>query len=347
MFDTARVCSALRSPNEPQTPQTQTESDARYGSFDFRAAHAEAPADLQELLDQHESLPFRRRGYERDGMLKTVVDRAGMAQMYASAQEGADATVQALAAVPSEINHFNNDALFERPVQVELVELLVLDTADRRFTSCVVVHGMGGTGKTVTAVAAVQERAVRACFSEIHWLTVGADAVGEKIQQLAATLFKQLTGATMKGDGKDDHERQAMLVTALAGKQGRVLVVLDDPWMSEQVRFLNPIDSSQSKKHRLLITTRIRDLVPKATRLELPLMGRDEAVALLLELANVEEAEYLKDHPGSAWPPRAAYTIAAECGLLPVTLTIAAQVVRSWGDGWGEWLSRMRIAFDD
>ena len=53
------------------------ESDARYGSFDFRAAHAAAPADLQELLDQHESLPFRRRGYERDGMLKTVVERAG------------------------------------------------------------------------------------------------------------------------------------------------------------------------------------------------------------------------------------------------------------------------------
>ena len=151
----------------------------------------------------------------------------------------------------------------------------------------------------------------------------------------------------MKGDGKDDHERQAMLVAAMARKQGRAVVVLDDPWMPEQVRFLNPIDSSQSKKHRLLITTRIRDLVPKATRLELPLMGRDEAVALLLELANVEEAEYLKDHPGSAWPPRAAYTIAAECGLLPVTLTIAAQVVRSWGDGWGEWLSRMRIALDD
>ena len=39
------------------------ESDVRYGGFDFRAAHAEAPADLQELLDQHESLPFRRRGY--------------------------------------------------------------------------------------------------------------------------------------------------------------------------------------------------------------------------------------------------------------------------------------------
>ena len=131
----------------------------------------------------------------------------------------------------------------------------------------------------------------------------------------------------MKGDGKDDHERQAMLVAAMAQKQSRAMLVLDDPWMPEQVRLLNPIDGSQSE-HRLLITTRIRDLVPKATRVELPLMDKHEAVALLLELANVEEASYLKDNPTSAWPPPAAYTIAAECGLLPVTLTIAAQVVR-------------------
>ena len=64
--------------------------------------------------------------------------------------------------------------------------------------------------------------------------------------------------------------------------------------------------------------------------------GHTQAVALLLDLANVEESSYTKEHPDTAWPPPAAYTIAAECGLLPVTLTIAAQVVRSWGDGWGE-----------
>ena len=109
------------------------------------------------------------------------------------------------------------------------------------------------------------------------------------------------------------------------------MVVLDDPWMPEQVRLLNPIDSSRGE-NRLMITTRIRELVPKATRVELPLMGKDEAVALLLDLANVEEVEYLKERPGSTWPPEAAYTIAAECGLLPITLTIAAQVVRSWGE---------------
>ena len=54
-----------------RTP-AKKESDARHGGFDFRAAHEESPADLRELLDNTESLPFRRRGYERDGMLRCV-----------------------------------------------------------------------------------------------------------------------------------------------------------------------------------------------------------------------------------------------------------------------------------
>ena len=51
----------------------RAEADTRYGAFDFRQAYEDADADLQELLDSHESLPFRRRGYERDGMLRCVV----------------------------------------------------------------------------------------------------------------------------------------------------------------------------------------------------------------------------------------------------------------------------------
>ena len=66
------------------------ESDARFNSFDFREAHAAAPPDLQQLLDNTESLPFRRRGYERDGMLKTLVERAGFAELYESSQSNWD-----------------------------------------------------------------------------------------------------------------------------------------------------------------------------------------------------------------------------------------------------------------
>ena len=37
-------------------PTSITESDARFRSYDFRAAHAAAEPDLQQLLDNNESL---------------------------------------------------------------------------------------------------------------------------------------------------------------------------------------------------------------------------------------------------------------------------------------------------
>ena len=43
-------------------------------------------------------------------------------------------------------------------------------------------------------------------------------------------------------------------------------------------------------------------------------MGKDEAVALLLELANLEETEYLKEHPEAAWPPQAVSSHQWQCG---------------------------------
>ena len=100
-------------------------------------------------LDAHSFLlqPFRRRGYERDGMLKTVVDRAGFAQIYASSQKAAGSKADGLATMPATLSHFALDALFERPVQAKLVELLLLPKDDQHFTNCVLVHGMGGTGK--------------------------------------------------------------------------------------------------------------------------------------------------------------------------------------------------------
>ena len=63
-------------------------------------------------------------------------------------------------------------------------------------------------------------------------------------------------------------------------------------------------------------------------------MGKDEAVSMLLDLASIDEASYLTEHPKTTWPPQAAYTIVSECGLLPITLTIAAQAVRAWGKGY-------------
>jgi hypothetical protein len=310
------------------------ESDPRFGAFDFRAAREKAPPDLQDMLDNHESLPFRRRGYERDGMLVTLIEHAGFKALY-DARAPATATAKELAKVPTEIQHIDLERFHDRPVQAALVELLLLPKQDERFTSCVVMQGMGGTGKTVTTVAVVQDKAVRAHFSHIYWVTIGADAVGGKVKQLQSGLHAQLTGKSASStevQQKDAHEWLGMLVEAMT--MDRALVVLDDPWLPEQVRFLNPVDSTQTE-HRLLITTRIRGLAhSRATCIELAMMGKDEAVALLLEVAGITKQAYQIENPGSQWPPLAAYGLATECGLLPITLTITAQLVRSWGKGW-------------
>ena len=78
----------------------------------------------------------------------------------------------------------------DRPIQAEILRLLLLPKSDRRFTSCVLLHGMGGTGKTVTAVAVLQEEGLRRHCSDIYWLTVGADAIDALLKQLQATFYK-------------------------------------------------------------------------------------------------------------------------------------------------------------
>jgi hypothetical protein len=132
---------------------------------------------------------------------------------------------------------------------------------------------------------------------------------------------------------KEEPEWLGMLVEAMT--MGRALVVLDDPWLPEQVRFLNPVDDGAETEHRLLVTTRIRGLAhSRATCIELSMMAKDEAAVLLLDVAGIDKHTYASENPGAAWPPPAAYDLAAECGLLPITLTITAQLVRSWGKGW-------------
>ena len=68
---------------------------------------------------------------------------------------------------------------------------------------------------------------------------------------------------------------------ASRGRLQRALLVLDDPWMPEQVRFLNPVDDTQAE-NRLLVTTRLRGLVPRATRVALPLVGEESATLVPL-----------------------------------------------------------------
>jgi hypothetical protein len=51
------------------------ETDTRHGAFDFATEKAATAADLQHLLDDIESIPFRRKSYERSAMLEFIVNK--------------------------------------------------------------------------------------------------------------------------------------------------------------------------------------------------------------------------------------------------------------------------------
>ena len=85
------------------------ESDTRFGAFDFEGERNAAPKDLQSLLDQHEPLPFRRRGFERDGMLAAVIQAVGFKDLLESAQKAKSSSQTAKLTVALPVgakNHF-------------------------------------------------------------------------------------------------------------------------------------------------------------------------------------------------------------------------------------------------
>ena len=85
------------------------ESDTRFGAFDFEGERNAAPKDLQSLLDHHEPLPFRRRGFERDGMLAAVIQAVGFKDLLESAQKAKSSSQTAKLTVALPVgakNHF-------------------------------------------------------------------------------------------------------------------------------------------------------------------------------------------------------------------------------------------------
>ena len=68
----------------------------------------------------------------------------------------------------------------------------------------------------------------------------------------------------------------------------------------------------------------------------LELLRIQDSAAMLMEIGQVDEAEYLAHNPGTDFPPQAALRIASECGNLPLMLTLAGKMIRQWGSLWAD-----------
>ena len=75
-----------------------------------------------------------------------MIDFAGYKSLMATARTGAQKEEkQRLPTLPD--LHFDLEQLRDRPVQTDILKLLLQSKSDAGFATCVLLHGMGGTGK--------------------------------------------------------------------------------------------------------------------------------------------------------------------------------------------------------
>jgi tetratricopeptide (TPR) repeat protein len=191
----------------------------------------------------------------------------------------------------------------------------------------VVLHGMGGVGKSVLAASLARSVETRRAFSDgIVWLEMGLSPdLDLQLETAAAQVGKVFSRAFKTADqmsSSNETERK------LFGDEKHHLIVLDDVWKLEHIEpFLRHLGRNSS----ILITTRQGELATSVG-------GR---VVFLDVLSNQDALRYLADWSGvkeEHFPDEAA-KIAEACGYLPFGLALCGAMVRN-GNHWSALLRR-------
>ena len=164
----------------------------------------------------------------------------------------------------------------KRPELEDAIVRLLGATDDQVVTITTGVHGAGGFGKTTIAAQVCRRAEIQAEFDGgLLWVTVGESAHGADLAARVNDLVEHLTGA--RPALTDPEQAGFRLGAALDEHPGRVLMVVDDVWTSEQ---LWPFTLGGSRCRRL-ITTRNQRIVPPGATVVVDQMRQEQAVALL------------------------------------------------------------------
>lgn len=203
-----------------------------------------------------------------------------------------------------------------------LESALRLDSPDRLTASAreriLVLHGMGGVGKSVAAAAVARNAQVRRQFSSgIVWVDLGREAdVLAGLRRVGAAVADDLRAYTQVEE----------TVARLAERIGAapLLVVADNAWSDDE---LGPFARIMGPATRLLVTTRDAGI---ATRLG--------AVPIAIEPLTAQEAlQQLADWVGEEAHalPESARTVVDECGGLPLALSLVGAMALG-GTPWSD-----------
>jgi WD40 repeat protein len=191
-----------------------------------------------------------------------------------------------------------------------------------------VLHGMGGSGKSVLAAAFARSIETRRAANDgIIWLEASREA---KPADRLANLW--LLGSSLDDDPKhySDENRARTRISQLLSDKG-CLIVLDDVWSKEDAE---PYLNALGPRCRLLVTTRDAAL---------GVLGRSQALGMLTD---AEALALLGRSSGQATDglPSTANEVAKQCGNLPLALAMVGAMVNSNPDRWKHALRRLRTS---
>ena len=188
------------------------------------------------------------------------------------------------------------------------------------------LHGMGGIGKTVLAIALCHDTEIQQKYYDgIYWITLGEDPDIISCQvQLAEFVSKEREHFSDIQSGK---ARIGELLTDVA-----CLIVLDDVWEIQHISAFN-ISTPQTQ---LLITTRNSNLLTgiASEKIDLELLTLQQALKLLAAWSNQPKL------------PPPAYDIVKECGRLPLAIAMVGAMLRDRvaNEDWEDVLELLREA---
>ena len=185
------------------------------------------------------------------------------------------------------------------------------------------LHGQGGMGKSVLAIAIVNDEQVRQAFPDgVYWITLGQKPDILKAQETLLSYLRADVNPIV-----DVAQGKQALTELLTDKS--CLLVLDDLWEPEHAEAFNVL----SAKSRFLITTRDATLLTAfgARELRLEVLSKPLARTLLARWA---------DLPPEAIP-EIADDIAEHCDRVPLALSLAGARVRD-GMSWEDVLAALK-----
>jgi hypothetical protein len=201
--------------------------------------------------------------------------------------------------------------------------------SSRQPIALTALAGMGGIGKTVLAQALAHDEAIQQAFPDgIVWITVGKEPKYDLV-----AVMHEIGKAFGDGLARCDNELACLDQYRTLMAQKAALVVVDDVWRKSD---LDPF-LAESPRSRVLFTTRDAAIGR--------FMGAQEHTAQLMDMEKSREllAAWAGLEP-ERLPPMADEVV-AECGRLPLALSVIGALLRDAGaEVWSDTLDLLRKA---